>query len=350
MSDTGLSDPDLPTPPAPSVDRGSARSPGFTSAVVGNGYRWWYIDALSDDGRHGLTIIVFIGSVFSPYYAAARREGIVDPRNHVCFNAVLYRPGGKRWAMTERSHSALATAEQDIVIGPSGMHWEGDRVVFSIEEMTVPIPRRLRGTVTLHLEQVFGEDFTIDERGHHWWWPISPACRVEVEMQQPSLSWRGHGYFDSNRGIEPLETGFRDWDWSRADLGDGESLVLYHSRMRAPLEIPERALSLRFCRDGRIERLPFPPAARLATTPIWRIRRETRADEGQSARVLKTFEDTPFYARSMLETTLLGRRVPAVHESLNLDRFSSRWVQFLLKFRMPRVVGTQPTTALPYDS
>ncbi len=33
------------------------------------GYAWWYVDALSDDGRHGLTLIAFIGSVFSPYYA-----------------------------------------------------------------------------------------------------------------------------------------------------------------------------------------------------------------------------------------------------------------------------------------
>ncbi len=36
--------------------------------------RWWYVDALSDDGRHGLTLIAFIGSVFSPYYAWARRR------------------------------------------------------------------------------------------------------------------------------------------------------------------------------------------------------------------------------------------------------------------------------------
>ena len=34
-----------------------------------DGYVWWYVDALSDDGRQGLTIIAFIGSVFSPYYA-----------------------------------------------------------------------------------------------------------------------------------------------------------------------------------------------------------------------------------------------------------------------------------------
>ena len=40
-----------------------------TSRSCRDGYVWWYVDALSDDGRHGLTLIAFIGSVFSPYYA-----------------------------------------------------------------------------------------------------------------------------------------------------------------------------------------------------------------------------------------------------------------------------------------
>ena len=51
------------------------RGPRFDAAVPPGGYAWWYVDALSDDGRHGLTIIAFIGSVFSPYYACARRRG-----------------------------------------------------------------------------------------------------------------------------------------------------------------------------------------------------------------------------------------------------------------------------------
>ena len=50
-----------------------------TSRSRRDGYVWWYVDALSDDGRHGLTLIAFIGSVFSPYYALARRRGAGDP-------------------------------------------------------------------------------------------------------------------------------------------------------------------------------------------------------------------------------------------------------------------------------
>ena len=50
-----------------------------------------------------------------------------------------------------------------------------------------------------------------------------------------------------------------------------------------------------------------------------------------------SLEDTPFYARSLLTTRLLGATVPAMHESLCLDRFAARWVQAILPFRMPRV-------------
>ena len=30
------------------------------------GYVWWYVDALSDNGDNGITLIAFLGSVFSP--------------------------------------------------------------------------------------------------------------------------------------------------------------------------------------------------------------------------------------------------------------------------------------------
>jgi hypothetical protein len=57
---------------APSLLNGG---PGFDATVGGDGgYIWWYVDALSDDGVHGLTMIAFIGSVFSPYYAWSGHE------------------------------------------------------------------------------------------------------------------------------------------------------------------------------------------------------------------------------------------------------------------------------------
>ena len=78
-----------------------------TSRSRRDGYAWWYVDALSDDGRHGLTLIAFIGSVFSPYYALARRRGRGDPQHHCALNVALYGAGGRGWAMTERGRGSL---------------------------------------------------------------------------------------------------------------------------------------------------------------------------------------------------------------------------------------------------
>ena len=52
--------------------------------VPSGGYLWWYVDALSDCGRYGLSIIAFVGSVFSPYYAWARRKGDVTHHERLC--------------------------------------------------------------------------------------------------------------------------------------------------------------------------------------------------------------------------------------------------------------------------
>ncbi|MEO0908593.1 MAG: hydroxyneurosporene dehydrogenase, partial [Pseudomonadota bacterium] len=49
-----------------------------------------------------------------------------------------------------------------------------------------------------------------------------------------------------------------------------------------------------------------------------------------------TWEDTPFYARSELASKLYGEEVVAVQESLDMRRFASGAVQFMLPFRMPR--------------
>ena len=153
-------------------------------------------------------------------------------------------------------------------------------------------------------------------------------------MRSPRLRWRGDAYIDANWGSEPLETGFERWDWSRGMLDDGRCAVLYNRRARGHAD---ETLALLFDRHGGVEHFAPPPDRRLAPTRVWRIPRATQADAGAVPRVTATFEDTPFYARSLIETRLLGQPLTAMHESLCLDRFSRRWVQTLLPFRMPRV-------------
>src|ERR1700761_5872689 len=124
-----------------------ARGPDFARIVPANGYAWWYVDALSDDGENGITIIAFIGSVFSPYYAFARRKGPADPLNHCAINVAVYTNGNHRWAMTERPHGAVGRTANQFTVGPSNLAWDGRSLTIHIDETAVPIPRRVRGTV-----------------------------------------------------------------------------------------------------------------------------------------------------------------------------------------------------------
>jgi carotenoid 1,2-hydratase len=289
---------------------------------------------LSDDGVHGLTVIAFIGSVFSPYHAWARRRsasGLVDPLNHCALNVALYRRGGRggRWAMTERGRSQVARDAGSLQIGPSAMRWVGDRLEVEIDERAVPWPTRIRGTVTLHAPCRFDTAYPL-ARAHHWC-PIAPAARVEVALD--GLRWSGPGYLDSNRGDAPLEQAFTRWDWSRAALGGGRSAVFYDV---ARVDAPPLQLGLRFDPDGRVDTIEAPPRSALPRT-LWRLPRRARGDRGTSIGVRQTLTDAPFYARSLLDAQWFGEQVLVMHESLSLTRFNSPWVQAMLPFRMPRL-------------
>jgi carotenoid 1,2-hydratase len=313
----------------------------FSSAVPAGGYRWWYVDAMSDDGRHGLTVIAFIGSVFSPYYASARRRApeAADPQHFCSVNVALYGEH-RRWTMTERGRGALHRSASELVIGPSRLWWDGDSLVLDLDEITSPWPRRVRGQVRLHSKSVLSrEAFALDADGHHLWSPIAPCARVEVKLDQPDITWRGEGYLDSNAGDSALEDAFVRWHWSRSSLRGGDTAVLYDVTRR---DRTQASLALRFAADGGHHHFEAPPEHALPAT-MWRIGRATRSDLTAVAPVAQTLEDTPFYARSMVRTQLLGEPVGSVHESLDLDRFRSRWVQTLLPFRMPRR-GGQATT------
>ncbi|MEM7290048.1 MAG: carotenoid 1,2-hydratase, partial [Pseudomonadota bacterium] len=142
---------------------------------------------------------------------------------------------------------------------------------------------------------------------------------------------QGSAYVDSNWGSEPLETGFRYWDWSRAHTKDG-ARVLYDAFER---DGKNRQLALAISKTGKVEEHAPPPRISLKTAPIWGVKRSTLSD-GKGPKTLQMLEDTPFYTRSHVGMSFDGEEVVAVHESLDLDRFASPWVRFLLPFRMPR--------------
>lgn len=313
---------------------------GFAMPVAPGGYAWWYLDALSDEGEFGLTIIAFVGSVFSPWYARERlamRAGGPPalPERHCALNVAIYRKRGRdAWAFTE--HREFERDALHFRLGRSSLTWQldeqGPALVVTIDERTAITGAPIRGRVVVRPAAIFGPRVELEPSARHRWYPVAPQGRVEVELEHPDLRFVGSAYHDVNEGDEGLEQAFARWNWSRAELDDQRTLIFYDVEGASP-----RAFE-------------FAPATRTMTTPApaefgpsvaltktgWRIARSIRSDAGTTPTLLRTLEDTPFYSRNLIDVTLRGHASRAVHESVDLQRFASGWVRFLLPFRIRR--------------
>lgn len=232
--------------------------------------------------------------------------------------------------MTERGRGSLQRDANRLAIGPSSLRWERDGLTISVDERSAPVPRAICGTIRVEPIAINETPFMLDARGGHVWHPIAPSARISVDLEAPCLQWQGAGYFDMNRGNEALEDGFTDWTWSRSDLRD-ETVVFYDAQRR---DGSSCELALRFDSAGGVTSFEAPPRAALPST-LWRVVRETRCEDGLAV-VRRTYEDTPFYARSLVESTIFGQRTASMHESLSLERFANPIVRCMLPFRMPR--------------
>lgn len=304
--------------------------PIFDPATPPGGYTWWYADGLSRDGNYGFSVIAFIGSVFSPYYAWSGRT---DPYNHCAINLALYGPRSSRWAMTERGRGDLHAEATSLAIGPSSLRWDRGTLIIDIAERGMPFPFPVQGQIRITPRRLNQQVFPLDASGLHTWQPIAPSADVDLAFTKPDLRWRGDAYFDSNRGPAPLEDTFRFWDWSRMHSADGRTAVLYNTTERNGVE---RSLSLLFNPDGSHRNIESPPKTEFPPTPIFRIRRTTRSSAGNPVRLCRTLEDTPFYSRSVIESDVLGVRSAGVHESFDGNRLASPITKLMLPFRMPR--------------
>jgi carotenoid 1,2-hydratase len=338
------------------------------SNVRPGGYAWWYFDAVSDDGARALTAIFFIGSVFSPDYAARVRRGeVARAEDHLGINLALYERGKKRaWVMSEHGAAALGgvgdggprIADSAIEAdnrggggGESGLQPLpfGPRLRVTVHERTAPffvtlagVGARVDGTIDLEplgpaLDPV---ELARDGDVRHRWHVIMPSARVRVRFARPDFSFDGVGYHDINAGDGRLEDAFQSWSWARFH-DDARTTIVYATHERSGAA---RAFVVDV-RDGQ------PAAARTATllpegerrVAPWGLsmpRWFAVDDGGRTLRCTPTrlYEAAPFYAR--YAARLGGDVSPViangVGEYLDLDRFRDRGVQFLLRFKMRR--------------
>ncbi|MEN9855058.1 MAG: hypothetical protein RLZZ157_184 [Pseudomonadota bacterium] len=305
----------------------------FDCDVAPNGgYVWWYVDAISDDGTHGLTMIAFVGSVFSPYYAW---NNWADPLNHCAINVALYRVDGAggAWAMTERGGKSLTRSPTQFALGPSSLTWQGGVLTAHIDERCAPIPTRLTGQIRIIPEMMTDFQLQLDPAGHHFWRPLAPKARVELAFAAPDVHWSGDGYLDSNHGAEPLERAFTSWHWGRAHCGE-DALILYDVSHK---NSSHSQTALRINPLGQVTPCPSPPTTNLPST-FWRVPRQAWCDGDGRPTIQKTLEDTPFYTRTALTTRLNGEDVTMMHESLSLTRLQNPVIRAMLMARMPRAL------------
>ncbi|ETX29603.1 hydroxyneurosporene dehydrogenase [Roseivivax isoporae LMG 25204] len=267
--------------------------------------------------------------MFSPWY---RWSGRRDPENHVCINVATYGPGG-RFAMTDRGRSALRQTGTRFEVGPSRLDWDGRSLRIAIDERGAPpLFGRILGEIRVTPAAVTDVELPLTADGAHVWRPFAPVSGIEVDLDAPGWRWRGHGYLDANFGLRALEADFSYWTWGRYALPGGGTACFYDADRRDGTGLAHGA---RFLPDGSAEEIALPPRRPMARS-LWRVRRETRGDEGSRPRQVRGMLDAPFYARAMVETVLDGQSVTGVHEALDLDRFASPLLKPMIALRVPR--------------
>ncbi|MEL7257240.1 MAG: carotenoid 1,2-hydratase [Pseudomonadota bacterium] len=286
---------------------------------------------MKDGGGRAISVIAFIGSVFSPWYAWSGRR---NPENNVCINVATYGPGG-RFTMTDRGQSALRQTEDSFIVGPSSLQWRNGQLIIQIDEISSPpLVSRVRGRITVTPSALSQVELPLTEDGAHIWRPFAPTAKIEVDLEKEGWQWDGHGYFDANFGTRALEQDFTYWTWGRFPTDDGSTCFYDATR----LDGSELGMGIRFDGEGRAEVVTPPPKARMKRS-LWALYRETRADHGHRPTQVMPMLDAPFYNRATVRTVIDGEETVGVHEALDLKRFRSPLLKPMLALRVPRRPG-----------
>jgi carotenoid 1,2-hydratase len=306
------------------VRAGSALGASFAEAIPRDGYRWFYLDVVSDDGSEALVVIALVGNPFSPRYARARARAAADPLDFCAMNVALHTRGGRRWALTEHARHAVSRTETSLAIGGSSMRVEHDALLVEISETCAPFGGRIEGSIRFTPTLTTTMAVALDSRALHSWHPLAPLGRATVELAAPRLSFTGTAYLDMNEGEGALEDAFARWSWTRVSSAN-DTFVVYDT-VGDDGAVRERAFAF-----SEASARTFEPMGRSSLgSTLFGLRRESRGHLG----LVRTIEDGPFYARSVVRANVAGRDLLGVHEHVDLARFASSWVRFLIPFRM----------------
>ena len=286
-------------------------------------YEWWYFDALSDDGRHALTCIWFLGNPFSPYYRRAASGRVADPFRHNALFFALYRDGRLHAYHFTRFPTAQVAAHEAL---PLELRFGDNRLATTPGAWRLTLSdenanrRQLEAALTFAAPSpmtALPESFSLET--DHFWLPAAPFCRVTGrvllrEAHNPGaeeIAFSGTGYHDHNWGRLPFAAEIRDWYWARAALGGERAAILYHVRPRHGAEAVSHFLL--FERGCLVRHDPAPqvrlsrPAVNAFGT-VYATRMEVVSGEWAARFGFGTrLDSAPFYVRTLCAATLNGK-------------------------------------------
>jgi carotenoid 1,2-hydratase len=234
------------------------------------------------------------------------------------------RARGDAWVLSEYGPARSERAPGRCV-GAAAWRGRATALVVRFDERTAVFGQRVAGVVRLFPSALPAAPSGPRQPRAHTWWGVAPHAHVEAELTHPALAARGRVPRRELRR-RAARGGVLDWSWSRASLVD-RAAVLYDARR---VDGSRAAARAGVPRDGRVEPLEAPRRVELGRSRWW-LPRTTRTDGGE-ARVVRTLEDTPFYARSELETSLGGRGWRRCTSRCRSSASARRWSRRCCRF------------------
>lgn len=222
-----------------------AADAGWHDLQESGAYEWWYLDALSTDGRTAIVLIWFVGLPFSPDYLTDHERGKRPPAlDHVALFAAVYR-GGRQicYALNRYPRDAFEASRDRLAVrvGPNVVEARDGSVVARFDVPLLLGGSRLVGELdvrprTSALPIDFGPGAGAAD---HVWNPLAPDCGVRGSFAIEGArgadrggAFHGRGYLDHNYGRRPLTEGITRWHWGRAHF-DETTVVYYHTEPAA---------------------------------------------------------------------------------------------------------------------
>lgn len=187
-------------------------------------YEWWYVDALSADGKWGVVVILFRGMPMSPTY-------LHNPSHmHAGCAVSVYHNGARlAFSFTEQPLASASYASDEVRVqmeGASIVVDEKGHLMASVEMPCDADGRRV--AVTLTGQSTRSTDpVPTDLSERHAWVLARPRmqAKASIKLMEGSAVVVDHmfetiGYHDHNLGVRAMHHDFTDWYWGRVHCPD----------------------------------------------------------------------------------------------------------------------------------